>query len=102
VWTPCEALPPEVCHRCGFAGLNLESGDGAAFVAARKVSLCHFLWCMADAKTPVIGPTLPTWALQQSGSYLGYTGRAANAVGKAAVTPPGHCRPFAAVWLFPE
>jgi hypothetical protein len=28
VWMPCEALPPEVCHRCGFAGLNLESGDG--------------------------------------------------------------------------
>jgi hypothetical protein len=27
-WTPCEALPPEVCHRCGFAGLTLESGDG--------------------------------------------------------------------------
>jgi hypothetical protein len=30
------------------------------------------------------GPTLPTWALQQVGSYLGYTGRDANVVAKAA------------------
>src|SRR6266481_8105677 len=35
----------------------------------------------------VIGPTLPTWALQQVGSYLGYTGRDANVVAKAALDP---------------
>ncbi len=29
------------------------------------------------------GPTLPTWALQQVGSYPGYTGRDANIVAKA-------------------
>jgi hypothetical protein len=30
------------------------------------------------------GPTLPTWAVKQHGSYLGYTGRASNIVAKAA------------------
>jgi hypothetical protein len=33
------------------------------------------------------GPTLPTWALQQVGSYLGYTGRDPNVVAKAALDP---------------
>jgi len=33
------------------------------------------------------GPTLPTWALQQVGSYLGYTGRDANVVAKATLDP---------------
>jgi hypothetical protein len=33
------------------------------------------------------GPTLPTLALQQVGSYLGYTGRAANVIAKAALDP---------------
>jgi hypothetical protein len=31
-----------------------------------------------------IGPTPPTWALQQAGSYLGYTGRDANILAEAA------------------
>jgi len=33
------------------------------------------------------GPTLPTWAVPQVGSYLGYTGRDANVVTKAARDP---------------
>jgi hypothetical protein len=28
----------------------------------------------------LVGPILPTWALQQVGSYLGHTGRDANVV----------------------
>src|SRR6266478_6688849 len=35
----------------------------------------------------LLGPTLPTWALQQVGSYLGYTGRDPNVVAKAALDP---------------
>ena len=34
-----------------------------------------------------IGPTQPTWAVQQVGSYLGYTGRGASVVAKAAFDP---------------
>jgi hypothetical protein len=34
-----------------------------------------------------IGPTLPTWALQQVVGYLRYTGRDANVVAKAALDP---------------
>jgi hypothetical protein len=37
------------------------------------------------------GPTQPTWAVQQVGSYLGYTGRGAGVVAKAAFDPN---RPF--------
>ena len=33
------------------------------------------------------GPTLPTLALYQIGSYLGCTGRAANVIAKAALDP---------------
>ncbi len=33
------------------------------------------------------GPRLPTWAVQQIGSYRGYTGRDANALGNAALGP---------------
>jgi hypothetical protein len=33
------------------------------------------------------GPTLPTWALQQVGSYLGYTGRAADTLATVARGP---------------
>jgi hypothetical protein len=33
------------------------------------------------------GPTLPTWAVHQVGSYLGDTGRDANVVVKAARDP---------------
>jgi hypothetical protein len=33
------------------------------------------------------GPTLPTWVVQQVGSYHGYTGRDANAVATAAHGP---------------
>jgi hypothetical protein len=36
-----------------------------------------------------LGPRLPTWALQQVGSYLGYSGRGANAFGKAAHVASG-------------
>jgi len=32
-----------------------------------------------------IGPTLPTWAVQQVVGYLGYTGRTANVIAKAAL-----------------
>jgi hypothetical protein len=34
-----------------------------------------------------VGPTLPTWALQQVGSYLRHTGRDANIVAVAALDP---------------
>ena len=37
------------------------------------------------------GPKLPTCALQQVGSYLGYTGRQAHVVGKAALDPKLPC-----------
>jgi hypothetical protein len=33
------------------------------------------------------GPILPTWAAQQGGGYLGYTGRDANVAVKAARDP---------------
>ena len=33
------------------------------------------------------GPTLPSLAMQQVGSYLGYTGRDANVVAEAAFDP---------------
>jgi hypothetical protein len=33
------------------------------------------------------GPLLPTWAARQVGSYLGYTGRAANVIARAALDP---------------
>jgi hypothetical protein len=35
----------------------------------------------------VSGPRLPTWAMQQVGSYLGYTGRDANVSAEAALDP---------------
>jgi hypothetical protein len=45
----------------------------------------------APASTPTrtsgIGPRLPTCALQQVGSYLGYTGRDANILGNAGADP---------------
>jgi hypothetical protein len=34
-------------------------------------------------------PTLLTWAVQQVVSYLGYTGRAANVIVRAAIGRPG-------------
>jgi hypothetical protein len=37
------------------------------------------------------GPTQPTWAVQQVGSYLGYTGRGAGVVAKAAFDPQQTC-----------
>jgi hypothetical protein len=39
------------------------------------------------AVTSAIGPTQPTRAVQQVGSYLGYTGRGAGVVAKAAFDP---------------
>jgi hypothetical protein len=43
------------------------------------------------AHSSAIGPGLPTCALQQVGSYLGYTGRAANIVAEAAPDPKRSC-----------
>ena len=40
-----------------------------------------------DAFSSGFGPTLPSLAMQQVGSYLGYTGRDANVVVKAARDP---------------
>ena len=42
---------------------------------------------LANREPSTHGPTLPTWALQQVGSYLGYTGRDPNLVAKAARDP---------------
>jgi hypothetical protein len=39
------------------------------------------------------GPRLPTWVLQQVGSYLGYTGRDAGVVSTAAHDPLRNSRP---------
>jgi hypothetical protein len=47
---------------------------------------------MLNLSSSEFGPRLPTWALQQVGSYLGYTGRDANVVAEAALDPN---RPFA-------
>jgi hypothetical protein len=38
------------------------------------------------------GPRLPTWALQQDGSYLGYSGHQINVVVTAARDPEPTCR----------
>ncbi len=42
---------------------------------------------MARVAMSLLGPTLPTWTVQQDGSYPGYTGRGANAVERAARDP---------------
>jgi hypothetical protein len=42
---------------------------------------------VAALQESVHGPILPTWALQQVGSYLGYTGRDGNIVATAAHDP---------------
>jgi hypothetical protein len=42
---------------------------------------------LANPEPSTHGPTLPTWAMQQVGGYLGYTGRTANVVAKAAREP---------------
>jgi hypothetical protein len=42
--------------------------------------------CRVEDKS-AIGPRLLTWAMQQVGSYVGYTGRAANVVAPAALAP---------------
>src|SRR5215472_10860136 len=34
-----------------------------------------------------LGPRLPSWAVRQVGSYLGYTGRAADVAATSAVDP---------------
>jgi hypothetical protein len=49
----------------------------------------RFRFCRSDevSGTAHFGPTLPTWALQQVVSYLGYTGRDANVVAEAAFDP---------------
>src|SRR5258706_12522016 len=45
---------------------------------------------MLQLLTAAHGPTLPTWALQQVGSYRGYTGCSANVVAKATLTHLRH------------
>src|SRR5260370_14735203 len=51
-----------------------------------------------SATTSADGPRLSTWALQQVGGYLGYTGRDANIVRVAALDPEAtsraHCHCF--------
>ena len=42
---------------------------------------------LANREPSTHGPTLPTWALQQVGSYPGYAGRDPNLVAKAARDP---------------
>jgi hypothetical protein len=37
--------------------------------------------CAEDQPASAFGPTLPTFAVQQVGSYLGYTGCDGNVVG---------------------
>jgi hypothetical protein len=56
--------------------------------------LCAQSWNPADETKTLamvhsseLGPTLPTWAVQQIGSYRWYTGRDVNALGKAAFDP---------------
>jgi hypothetical protein len=41
---------------------------------------------------PGLCPDRPTCVVQQVGSYLGYSGRGAEAFGKAARAPPRTCR----------
>jgi len=50
---------------------------------------CHLAYCWLRHRTSafVLWPTLPTFAAQEVGSYLGYTGRAANVVATAARDP---------------
>jgi hypothetical protein len=45
---------------------------------------------MACARISAYGPILPTWALQQVGSYLGYSGRNANIVTEQPLTQLRH------------
>ena len=40
-----------------------------------------------DWEFAALGPTLPICAVQQVGGYLGYNGRGANVVAKAALDP---------------
>jgi hypothetical protein len=42
---------------------------------------------LANRERSTHGLTLPAWALQQVGSYLGYTGRDPNVVAKASRDP---------------
>jgi hypothetical protein len=39
----------------------------------------------------LLGPTMPTLAVQQVGRYLGYTGRDANVLGEAVPDPKATC-----------
>jgi hypothetical protein len=43
--------------------------------------------CVERAVMSLIGPRLPTLAMQQISGYLGYTGRAAKVIVKAALDP---------------
>jgi hypothetical protein len=74
--------------------------------SASTLSLCAVR--MEGSAMTGFGPRLPTWALQQVGSYLGYTGHQINVVVTAARDPkrplgpvPGSYRatPFAAEML---
>ena len=52
---------------------------------------------MLMKRTSVTGPRLPSWAVREVGSDLGYTGRAANVVPTAALDPN---RSFARLRVF--
>jgi|GEM_PF-3802565 hypothetical protein len=58
----------------------------------RQLKLCNgSAW---QPRTAAIGPTLPTWALQQVVGYLRYTGHDANLTAKAARDPQAtSCQP---------
>jgi hypothetical protein len=63
-------------------------------VGSKKLFACGFTQRRIDMEDRWLthqmsesGPTLPTWALQQVGSYLGSSGRDANVVATAARDP---------------
>jgi hypothetical protein len=56
----------------------------------------YFFEDLLHLLTAGFGPTRPTWALRQVGSYLGYTGRDADVVAKAAHDPELTC------WTMPS
>src|ERR1700747_1083257 len=60
---------------------------------SRSVLLAHggddqiVLYVDSAPGRSAVGPRPPTWAQQQVGGYLGYSGRGADAFGKAARDP---------------
>jgi len=75
-------------------GAEAEAGRGEASEFFKRIDRsisCSFVIscviCSWSAVSRSHGPMLPTWAMQQVGSFLGYTGRGANVVAKAAHGP---------------